>query len=124
MNQIIGINDWYFFPKVAAVIVFQRLIGPVLLGLATDEATVAAALPQGRVCIAELDRLLGAQPFLAGERLSIADLVLAPQLDFFAATPEGTAMLAGTGLDRWLGHMRARPSMLATQRPESLRFAV
>src|SRR5882762_3398419 len=24
MNQIIGINDWYFFPKVAAVIVFNR----------------------------------------------------------------------------------------------------
>jgi glutathione S-transferase len=27
MNQIIGINDWYFFPKVAAVIVFQRIVG-------------------------------------------------------------------------------------------------
>ena len=123
MNQIIGINDWYFFPKVAAVIVFQRIIGPVLLGLATDQSAVAAALPDGRVCIAELDRLLGAQPFLAGERLSIADLVLAPQLDFFAATPEGTAMLAGTRLDQWLGRMRARPSMVATQRPESLRSA-
>ena len=111
------------FPKVAAVIVFQRIIGPVLLGLATDEAAVAAALPVGRVCIAELDRLLGDQPFLAGKRLSIADLVLAPQLDFFAATPEGAAMLAGTGLDQWLGRMRGRPSMLATQRPESLRSA-
>jgi glutathione S-transferase len=123
MNQIIGINDWYFFPKVAAVIVFQRIIGPKLLGLATDEAAVAAALPVGRVCIAELDRLLGDQPFLAGEHLSIADLVLAPQLDFFAATPEGAAMLVGTGLDQWLHRMRARPSMLATQRPESLRSA-
>ena len=57
------------------------------------------------------------------ERLLIADLVLAPQLDFLAATPEGAAMLAGTGLDQRLGRMRARPSMLATQRPESLRLA-
>src|SRR5215467_8190481 len=72
MNQVIGINDWYFFPKVAAVIVFQRIIGPVLLGLTTDEEAVAAALPAGRICIAELDRLLGAQSFLAGEHLSIA----------------------------------------------------
>src|SRR5258705_6408162 len=40
MNQIIGINDWYFFPKAAAAIVFQRLIGPVLLGTATDQAAV------------------------------------------------------------------------------------
>jgi glutathione S-transferase len=68
-------------------------------------------------------RLLGAQPFLAGERLSIADLMLAPQLDFIAATPEGAATLAGTGLGGWLGRMRARPSMLAIQRPESLRSA-
>src|SRR5262249_34195279 len=33
MNQIIGINDWYFFPKAAATIVFQRIIAPALLGL-------------------------------------------------------------------------------------------
>ena len=59
MNQIIGINDWYFFPKVAAVIVGQRIVGPALLGMTTDEAVVAAAVPPGRVCIAELDRLLG-----------------------------------------------------------------
>ena len=32
MNQIIGINDWYFFPKATAPIVFQRIVGPVLLG--------------------------------------------------------------------------------------------
>jgi glutathione S-transferase len=49
MNQIIGINDWYFFPKVAAVIVFQRIIGPALLGIATDEAAIAAAVPMARV---------------------------------------------------------------------------
>jgi len=48
MNQIIGINDWYFFPKVAAVIVFQRIIGPVLLGIKTDDAAIEAAVPMGR----------------------------------------------------------------------------
>ena len=123
MNQIIGINDWYLFPEVCAVIVFQRIVGPVLLGRTTDEAAVAAALPDGRLCIGELDRLLGDQPFLAGARLSIADLMLAPQLDFLAATPEGKALLDGTRLKNWLDRMRARPSMLATQRPEALRAA-
>ena len=49
MNQIIGINDWYFFPKVAAVIVFQRIVGPVLLGTATDEAVIAAAMPMAKL---------------------------------------------------------------------------
>jgi glutathione S-transferase len=123
MNQIIGINDWYFFPKVAAVIVFQRIIGPVLLGIKTDEAAIEAAVPMGRTCIAELDRLLGGQQFLAGDDLSIADLVLAPQLDFLAETPEGKALLAGTRIEAWLKRMNERPSMQATQRPDALRRA-
>jgi glutathione S-transferase len=123
MNQIIGINDWYFFPKAAAVVVFQRIIGPTLLGTTTDEAAIAAAVPMARVCIAELDRLLGAQLFLAGDRLSIADLILAPQLDFFAETPEGKSLLAATRLQAWLARMNERPSMQATLRPEALRRA-
>jgi glutathione S-transferase len=123
MNQIIGINDWYFFPKVAAEIVGRRIVGPALFGSITDEAAVAAAVPLGRVCIAELDRLLASGQFLAGDRLSIADIMLAPQLDFLAATAEGKVMLRGTGLKAWLERMNARPSMLATQRPEALRGA-
>ena len=123
MNQIIGINDWYFFPKVAAVVVFQRIVGPALLGMPTDETAVAGAQPLARTCIAELDRLLGAQRFLAGDQVSIADLMLAPQVDFLAATPEGKALLDGTGLKAWLARMNARPSMLATLRPEPLRGA-
>ena len=123
MNQIIGINDWYFFPKVAAVIVFHRLIGPALLGTTPDEAAIEAALPMGRTCIAELERLLGDRSFVAGESLSLADIMLAPQLDLFAATPEGTQMLAGTALKEWLARMNARPSMIATRPPEALRKA-
>jgi len=123
MNQIIGINDWYFFPKAAAVIVFQRILGPAFRGSTADEAAIAAAAPTARTCIGELDRLLGPQPFLAGETLSIADLMLAPQIDFFAQTPEGQSLVAGTRLEDWLRRMNARPSMQATQRPEALRRA-
>jgi glutathione S-transferase len=123
MNQIMGINDWYLFPKVAAVIVFQRIVGPALLGVTTDEAACVAALPMARTCIGELERLLGEQAFLAGDELSLADLLLAPQLDFLAATAEGRTLLAGTRLERWLARMNLRPSMRATQRPERLRSA-
>jgi glutathione S-transferase len=121
MNQIVGINDWYLFPKVAAVIVFNRLIGPLLLGTTADEAAIEAAMPIARICIAELERLLGDAPFLAGDRLSIADLMVAPQLDFLHATPEGQALLGGTALSAWLARMNERPSMQRTQRPGPLR---
>ena len=123
MNQIIGINDWYFFPKVAAAIVFNRIVGPVLMGWARNEAAIADALPMARTCIDELGRLLGDQSFLAGERLSIADLMLAPQLDFLQATKEGRNLLDGTTLADWLARLNQRPSMLRTQRPENLTAA-
>ena len=45
----------------------------------------------------------------------IADLMAAPQLAFFRATPEGTSLLQGTALDEWLQRMCARPSMRATE---------
>jgi glutathione S-transferase len=123
MNQIIGINDWYFFPKVAAVIVFNRIVGPVLMGLTPNEAAITDALPLARTCVSELNRLLGDQPFMAGAELSLADLMLAPQLDFFAAAPEGRDLLNGTPLIDWLQRMNERPAMRSTQRPENLRAA-
>lgn len=123
MNQIIGINDWYFFPKVAAVIVFNRIVGPALLGLAPDEAAIEAAMPMARTCVAELDRLLGMQHFLTGDAVSIADLMLAAQIDFFAETPEGESLLSGTRLKNWLARMNDRSSMQATLRPQGFRRA-
>ena len=123
MNQIIGINDWYLFPMVARIIVFHRVVGPLLLGTMPDESAIAAAVPDASLCLGELDRLIGDQSFLAGEQLTLADLMLAPQIYFLAATPEGGLILKGTALLEWLRRMNSRPSMLATLPPEPLRLA-
>jgi glutathione S-transferase len=123
MNQIIGINDWYLFPQAARIIVFNRIIAPALLGIRPDETAIAAAVPDARLCLGELDRLLDGQPFLAGEQLTIADLMVAPQVYYLAATPEGAAILKDTALLSWLGRMNARPSMMATVPPEAFRKA-
>jgi glutathione S-transferase len=124
MNQIVGINDWYLFPQVARIIVFQRIIGPVLMGIAPDEAAVAGAVPDAELCLGELNRLLGDQPFMVGDQLSLADLMLAPQVSYLAATPEGRMILNDTALLSWLERMNARASMKATLPPEALRKAV
>lgn len=123
MNQIIGINDWYFFPKAAAPIVFERIVGPVLLGLPTNEEKVASGVPMARTCLAELDRLRGTQHYLAGDDFSLADIMVAPQLALLALTPEGTALLRGTRLADWLAAVEERPSFRATRPPEVLRGA-
>lgn len=123
MNQIIGIIEWYFFPKAAAPIAFQRIIGPVLLGLPTDEAPIVEAMPMAQTCFAEFDRLLGDQQFLTGDSVSLADIMLASQLDLLSETPEGRQLLSGTRLEEWLWRMLARPAMVATEPPRALRVA-
>jgi glutathione S-transferase len=123
MNQVIGIIEWYFFPKAAAPIGFNRIIGPKLLGLPSDETAIAEALPMARTCFAELDRLLDDQQYFGSDRLSIADIMLAAQLDLLCQTPEGAELISRTRLEPWLERMLARPSFVATQPPAALREA-
>lgn len=124
MNQVIGIIEWYFFPKAAAPIAFNRIIGPRLLGLAGDEAAVAQAMPTARTCFAELDRLLGDKPYFAANSVTLADIMLAAQLDLLCECPEGRELFDGTThLKPWLERMLARPSFVATEPPQVLREA-
>ncbi len=123
MNQIIGIIEWYFFPKAAAPIAFNRIIGPKLLGVPSDEAAIADAMPMARTAFAELERLLGDQDYLTGDNVSLADIMLAAQLDLLCETPEGKELIADTHLKPWLERMLSRPSFAATQPPQMLREA-
>lgn len=123
VNQVIGIIEWYFFPKASAPIAFNRIVGPKLLGLPTDEQAIAEAMPMAQTCFVEFDRLLGDQPYFGSAQISIADIVLATQLDLLCATPEGAMLIAATRLKPWLNRMLARPSFIATQPPLALREA-
>jgi glutathione S-transferase len=114
MNQICGITDWYVMPQVSATITFARVVAPKF-GRPVDEAKVAEAIPKAEVCIAEISRLFGDQQFMAGNELSIADLMLAPHLVMFAETPEGAPMLKRyPNIAPWVERMNARPSMMTT----------
>jgi glutathione S-transferase len=115
MDQLMNVNDWYLFPGVASVITFQRIVGPRLMGLAPDENAIAAAMPKAHTVFAELSRQLGDGLFFTGNSLSLADVLLAPQLDFFYATPEWELLTAeAANLRAWLERMNERPSMVAT----------
>ncbi len=113
MNQVMGIVDWYVMPSMTAGIGWNRLMCP-RFGLPVDEAAIAAAIEPSKVCIKALEDILGDQTFMAGEQLSLADLMLLPHLDFFPSSPEGAAIIAGSPLLAWLERMRSRPSARAT----------
>jgi hypothetical protein len=70
------------------------------MGLTPDEA----AMPKARSVFPELARLLGEQPFFAGEAISLADLFVRPQL--LHQTPEWLALVAPRqDLVAWLARM-------------------
>jgi glutathione S-transferase len=115
MDQAMNVNDWYLFNGVNNVIGFHRIVAPRVMGAAPNEEAIAAAMPKAQVVFAELSRLLGTQPFFAGDNLTLADLLIAPQLAFLTQTPEWTPLAAGRqNLTDWLDRMNARPSFQAT----------
>jgi glutathione S-transferase len=115
MDQVMNVNDWYLFQGVANVIVFHRVVGPRVMGLTPDEAAIEAAMPKARAVFEELARRLGEQPYFAGDAVSLADLLVAPQIGFFTQTPEWSMLVAPhKNLVVWLARMEARPSLKAT----------
>src|SRR5262249_43713460 len=115
MDQVMNINDWYLFQGVGNVIIFHRVVGPRLMGLQPDEAAIKAAMPKAITVFAELARLLGGQRYFAGDEVSLADLLVAPGIEFFEGTPEWSALGAPhANLAAWLARLQERASMKAT----------
>ena len=115
MDQLMNVNDWYVFQGVGNVIAFQRVVAPRVMGRAADEAAIAAALPRARHVFDALAALLGGDSYFAGERFTLADALIAPQLDFLGQTPEWPGLTAQhANLRGWLERIRTRPSVAAT----------
>jgi glutathione S-transferase len=117
MNQIIGIVDAYAWQAIAAGILVNRVLKP-RLGLPVDEGAAAAALPRARLCISEIARLMGEEPYLAGDRVSLADLMVIPLFYLFGKLPEGEAPLAEhPNIRPWMRRMEERQSFQVTKPP-------
>lgn len=115
MDQVMNVCDWYLFQGVGTVIAFQRVVGPRLFGLTADEAAITQAMPKAHAVFRELSRLLGENSYFAGDRVTLADLMIAPHLDFFLPTPEWVPLTAATpNLVSWLARMNERASMKQT----------
>ena len=118
MNQIIGIVDAYAWPSIAGAILYNRILVPRFLGGAPDEAAIAAALPRAKLCLGEFDRLMEGHRFLAGEHISLADLMVFPLLCYFANVPDGSGPVAEhPKLQNWLRQMETRQSFQVTKPP-------
>jgi glutathione S-transferase len=100
--------------SVSVPITRNRVVAPRFNRPVNEEAVVKA-IPNARICIAEIGRLLDGHTWLAGDLISVADLLLAPHTSMFALAPEGAQILREhENLSGWLARIEARPSMIAT----------
>jgi glutathione S-transferase len=113
MNQIISIIDYHGYSSLIMQIVVQRLF-VALLANGTDEAVIKAGIPKAALCLQEFDRIKGSSPFLAGDRVSLADLYLVPIIFYLRLTPENALLAPHKGLDAWWNAMAERASVQAT----------
>ena len=88
MAQAINIIGGYAYPAMISQIFVQRAVRPMTGGTA-DEDAIAAAMPQAETAVAALEKLIDGNAYLAGDRLSLADLLLIPVYDYFAQTRKG-----------------------------------
>ena len=117
VNQAISILDSYAYRPLVWDIFVERVRAPQN-GRVTDEARIAAALPRAEICLAALEALMAAGPWLAEPALTLADLHAAPIFAYAVLAPEGRDLLARhEALRRWWERMALRPSMTATRSP-------
>lgn len=117
MMQAIGVIDSYGYKPLVQQLFVQRAAMPKF-GQPSDEAVIAAAVPEGAKALDALVGILGADPFLAGAAFSLADLHLVPVIAYVRMTPEGDAMLRERpSLAAWWDRLATRASTIATRSP-------
>jgi glutathione S-transferase len=93
MHQWIGNLNAYFYPCIVYCLVHERVVFPEL-GIAADEAVVAAALPKIERALSVMENALsGEQRFLADASPTLADYFLLPTLTSLTFAPEGRQLL-------------------------------
>jgi len=114
MDQMISIAACYVAPRISGALSFPRMVAP-MIGMPVDEAALAAAIEPAAETLDEIAGLLGEKSFIAGDAISLADLMLAPHISFLPDFEEGRRIMAPhANLTGWIARMEARPSMAAT----------
>jgi glutathione S-transferase len=111
MRQIMRILDNYAYPQLVWGIYVEEMERDRRGQLGAEELARAAK------CLAVLSDLAG-DDYMAGGRLSLADLWALPMLAYLDLSPAGRQLLQGAPkLSAWLARMRLRPAAMATRFP-------
>nr|WP_299498836.1 glutathione S-transferase family protein [uncultured Rhizobium sp.] len=114
MNQLISIADAYIYRHLVWGL-YVELVSKAASGEPPDQSRVGEARAKMPVCLGVLSDFLGDSPWLCGDRLTLADLYLAPMLDYFLMVPEGVEEFRKIeNLRTWRDRIGSRESFAAT----------
>lgn len=117
VEQIISVCDSYVYQPLVWDVYVERL-EKGNRGEKSDEDRIADGLEKAKISLAAITKLMSGKAWLAGDDITLADLHLAPMMEFFLMTLEGRRMIANFPLlGAWWARMKQRPSMLATPYP-------
>ncbi|WP_246663294.1 glutathione S-transferase family protein [Rhizobium sp. WL3] len=115
MNQIISIADGYIYPHLVWGLYVECIEKPKR-GEAPDEDRVESARGVAPISLTVLADLLSEHRWMCGDRLTLADLYLAPMIDYAVEVPEFREMFAEhRNLGDWWQRVTALDSFRDTQ---------
>ncbi len=115
MAQVCAILDNYGWSPMVITVFVQRVVVP-MRGGKPDQTAIDAALPQAERVLAAVEGLTDGDEFLLDGAVSLADLHLAPILDYFVRTEDGRAALVRhPRLSAWWQRIEQRPSVVRTR---------
>ncbi len=115
MTQILSILDSHAYRTLVWDIFVERVVKP-RDGTPADEVKIASSMGPARTVLGAMEALVGAGPYLLGDRLTLADCHALPMLALFAKAEEGATLLKrAPKLSAWLDTIRSRPSFKASE---------
>ncbi|WCK80177.1 glutathione S-transferase family protein [Agrobacterium fabrum] len=113
MDMATNIIDSYGYgPMIGGVVAYHLF--PDFVG-GKNEAAHQEGLAKSLMVMTELMRLKGSSPFIAGDEVSLADLYLAPIVNYIAITPHLEAFTDLPGVGSWWDRASTLDSFRATQ---------
>jgi glutathione S-transferase len=112
MDMIVGIVDSYGYGALVGGVAAYHLFPDFVGG--KNDALLQAGAESGRRVAEFVMKTRGASQFIAGE-LSLADLYLAPIIDYVAMTPDKNIVFDVAGFSDWWADIQALPSFEETQ---------
>ena len=113
MEQWVSAANCYIIPNTA-----QKFLFPLIFEESPDMAAIEEAKPLLRAHYEKLDKALDGRTVLAGDKVSIADILLAPLLHTVGNLPGGMPLFENLhNLGRWWESISARPSFIESTPP-------